>query len=196
MDKRSIGKFTDANHMESLHMTDPADYDKKIISLYTQTQLYANDFQQMLDKSTPYYIDSNSEAFKWDINVPYEFPKVIEIPEETALLEKPGIDGQEFSLVFDKKEFVLNDVITSQKMELATPLSVVRDPVPYNSGWLYTFTLVSENPKADFIHSRFSLLVLSLNSVQLVVNLSLIFLVFLPWVVRSHCLNLLVLVLE
>ena len=45
MDKRSIGKFTDANHMESLHMTDPADYDKKIISLYTQTQLYANDFQ-------------------------------------------------------------------------------------------------------------------------------------------------------
>jgi hypothetical protein len=155
MDKRAIGKFTASNHMDSLHQTDPADYDKKIISLYTQTQLYSNDFQQMLDKSTPYYIDSNAESFKWDINVPYEFPKVIEIPEETALIEKPGIDHQEFSLVFDKNEWVLNDVITSQKMELATPLTVVKDPVPYNSGWLYTFTILSENPKVDFIHSKF-----------------------------------------
>lgn len=155
MDKRALGKFTDANHMESLHMTEPADYDKKIISLYTQTQLYANDFQQMLDKSTPYFIDSNSEAFKWDINVPYEFPKVVELPEETELLEKPGIDGQEFQLVFDKKEFVLNDVITSQKMELSTPLVVVKDPTPYNSAWLYTFTILSENPNIDFIHKKF-----------------------------------------
>lgn len=154
-DKRAIGKFTDSNHMESLHMTDPADYDKKIISLYTQTQLYSNDFQQMLDKSTPYLIDSNSEAFKFEVSVPYEFPKVIEIPEETSLLEKPGIDSQEFQLVFDRKEFVLNDVITSQKMELATPLTVVKDPVPYGAGWLYTFTILSENPKVDFIHSKF-----------------------------------------
>jgi hypothetical protein len=111
LDKRAIGKFTDANHMESLHMTDPADYDKKIITLYTQTQLYSNDFQQMLDKSTPYFIDSNSEAFKWKINVPYQFPKVLEIPEDTELLDKPGIDQQEFSLVFDRREWVLNDVI-------------------------------------------------------------------------------------
>ncbi len=155
MDKRSLGKFTDSNHMESLHMTDPQDYDKKIISLYTQTQLYANDFQQMLDKSTPFYLDSNSDAFKWDINVPYEFPRVIEVPEETELLEKPGIDQQEFQLVFDRKDFVLNDVITSQKMELATPLTVVKDPTPYNSGWLYTFTILSDNPKVDFIHKRF-----------------------------------------
>lgn len=155
MDKRAIGKFTDANHLESLHLTDPADYDKKIISLYTQTQLYANDFLQMLDKSTPYYIDGATDAFKWKINVPYDFPKVIEIPEETELLDKPGIDAQEFSLVFDRNEWVLNDVITCQKMELSTPLTVVKDPVPYNSGYLYTFTIISENPKIDFIHKKF-----------------------------------------
>src|SRR5687768_12045017 len=149
MDKKAIGKFTDSNHMESLHMSDPQDYDKKIITLYTQTQLYANDFQQMLDKSTPFYIDSNSDSFKWDINVPYEFPRVVEIPEDTELLDKPGIDGQEFTLVFDKKEFFLNDVITSQKMELSTPLVVTRDPQPHNSAWLYTFTILSENPKID-----------------------------------------------
>jgi hypothetical protein len=155
MDGRAIGKFTDANHMDSLHMSDPADYDKKIITLYTQTQLYANDFQQMLDKSTPYYIDSNSESFKYNISVPFQFPKVIEIPEETELLDKPGIDQQEFSLVFDKKEFYLHDVITSQKMELTTPLVVVKDPIPYNSGWLYTFTILSDNPKVDFIYKNF-----------------------------------------
>lgn len=155
LDKRAIGKFTDSNHLESLHMTDPADYDKKILTLYTQTQLYANDFQQMLDKSTPYYIDSNSDSFKMDVNVPYEFPKVLYIPDETSALAKPGIDNQEFSLVFDKKEWQVNDVITSQKMELSTPLSVVRDPIPYNDGWLYTFTLISENPKVDFIQSKF-----------------------------------------
>ncbi len=35
MDKRAVGKLTDANHLESFHSTEPADYDKKIISLYT-----------------------------------------------------------------------------------------------------------------------------------------------------------------
>src|SRR6478736_10258725 len=98
MDKRAVGKLTDSNHLESLHLTEPADYDKKIISLYTQTSLYANDFLQMLDKSTPYYIKSNSDSFKWDIQVPYQFPKVIEVPSATAAFAKPGIDGQEFSL--------------------------------------------------------------------------------------------------
>ena len=155
MDKMAIGKLTDANHLESLHMESPADYDKKIISLYTQTQLYANDFMQMIDKSTPFYVDGSSDSWKWDIQVPYDFPKVIEVPEETELLDKPGIDNQEFSLVFDRKEWVLNDIITSHKMELETPLSVVRDPQEYNSGWLYTFTIVSENPKVDFIHKKF-----------------------------------------
>lgn len=155
MDQRAIGKFTDANHLESLHRTNPADYDKKIISLYTQTQLYANDFEQMLNKSKPYYITSSTDQFKYDIEVPYEFPKVIEVPEDTLMLEKPGIDGQEFSLIFDKNEFFENDVITSQRMELSTPLVVVKDGVPYNSGWLFTFTILSSNPEVDFIHNKF-----------------------------------------
>lgn len=155
MDRTAIGKLTDSNHLESLHMTEPSDYDKKIISLYTQTSLYSNDFMQMLDKSTPYYITSNSDTFKWDISVPYQFPKVIEIPDATAANNRPGIDGQEFTLVFDKNEFFKGDVISSQLMELSTPLSVIKDPVPYNSGWLYTVTIVSDNPRVDFIQSRF-----------------------------------------
>ncbi len=155
MDKKAIGKFTDANHMESLHMEEPQEYDKKIISLYTQTSLYANDFQQMLDKSTPFFIDSNSDSFKWDISVPYRYPKVVDIPEETQDLDKPGIDGQEFTLILDTNEFVINDVITSQKMYLDTPLVVVKDPLPVGSGYLYSFTILSEQPRVDFIPKRF-----------------------------------------
>ncbi len=155
MDQKAIGKLTDSNHLESLHMTEPQDYDKKVISLYTQTSLYANDFQQMLDKSTPFYIDSNSDSFKWNISVPYKFPKVLEIPDETQDMAKPGIDGQEFSLVLDTNEFVLNDIITCQKMYFDTPLVVVKDPVPWQSGWLYSFTILSENPRIDFIPKKF-----------------------------------------
>jgi hypothetical protein len=155
MDQKAIGKLTDSNHLETLHMTDPQDYDKGVISIYTQTSLYANDFQQMLDKSTPFYLRGNSDEFKWKINVPYRFPKVLEIPDETQDLAKPGIDGQEFSLVLDTNEFVINDIITCQKMYLETPLVVVKDPVPWNAGWLYSFTILSENPRIDFIPKRF-----------------------------------------
>jgi len=49
MDKRAVGKLTDANHLESFHSTEPADYDKKIISLYTQSSLYSNDFLDMIN---------------------------------------------------------------------------------------------------------------------------------------------------
>src|SRR5690349_5728485 len=80
MDKRAIGKLTDSNHLEAFHRDTPSDYDKKIISLYTQTSLYKNDFLQMLDKSTPYYLDGMSDTWRWEIEKPYMFPKIIDIP--------------------------------------------------------------------------------------------------------------------
>ena len=104
--KTAIGKLTDSNHLESFHSAEPADYDKKIISLYTQSQLYSNDFLDMINKSTPYLIDNGSTSWKWDINVPYKFPKIVEIPATTLALLKPGIDGQEFSLVVNKLSFL------------------------------------------------------------------------------------------
>ena len=156
MDQQAIGKLTDSNHMETLHMSEPQDYDKKVISLYTQTSLYANDFQQMLDRSTPFYIDSNSDSFKWNISLPYKLPKILAIPDETEVMDKPGIDGQEFTLVLDTNEFVLNDIITTQKMYLDTPMVVVKDPtVWHGGGYLYTMTILSENPRVDFIPKSF-----------------------------------------
>jgi hypothetical protein len=154
MDKRAIGKLTDTNHLESFHTTDPADYDKKIISIYTQSSLYSNDFLDMINKSTPFYIDTNSDAWKWDVEVPYKFPKTIEIPTVTQNLTTPGIDGQEFTIVLDSAEFYQNCIITPHKI-YGPQFAITRDPQPYNAGFLYTCTLVSNNPKTDFVDITF-----------------------------------------
>jgi hypothetical protein len=155
MDKRAIGKLTDTNHLESFHSMEPADYDKKIISLYTQSSLYSNDFLDMINKSTPYYIDNNSDAWKWKVQVPYKFPKIIDIPTSTAQLTRPGIDGQEFQLVLDTNEFSKNAILSIGTRQYGPRIYVAKDPMPWNAGFLYTFTLVSENPTIDFISSVF-----------------------------------------
>lgn len=155
MDKRAVGKLTDSNHLESFHTTEPADYDKKVISLYTQSSLYSNDFLDMINKSTPYYIKNNSDSWQWDIHVPYKFPKIIEIPTSTSELTKPGIDGQEFTLVLDTNEFSKNSIISVGSRQYGPRFYVIKDPQPWNRGYLYTFTLVSDNPIVDFVNSNF-----------------------------------------
>ena len=155
MDKRAVGKLTDANHLESFHSTEPADYDKKIISLYTQSSLYSNDFLDTINKSTPYYIDNNSDSWKWDIQVPYKFPKVIDIPATTQEKVKPGIDGQEFQLVLDTNEFSKNAIVSIGSRQYGPRFYVIKDPVPWNAGYLYTFTLATDNPMIDFVSSQF-----------------------------------------
>ncbi|MFO8240932.1 MAG: hypothetical protein R6T90_08040 [Dissulfuribacterales bacterium] len=155
MDKRAVGKLTDANHLESFHSTEPADYDKKVISLYTQSSLYSNDFLDMINKSTPYYIDNNSDAWQWDIEVPYKFPKIIDIPTSTSDLSKPGIDGQEFSVVLDTNEFSKNSIVSVGSRQYGPRWYVIKDPQPWNRGYLYTCTLISDNPTIDFVSSGF-----------------------------------------
>jgi len=154
MDRRVIGKFTDANHLESLtHGLQPTEYDKKIITLYTQTSLYANDFMQMLDKSTPFYLNSNSDYWQWKVEVPYKFNTIVEIPSSTSSLSVIGIDSQEFQLVFERK-FNINEVITCHKM-YGQRFVIIDDPTPYNTGWLHTLTLISPTPLTDFVNPRF-----------------------------------------
>lgn len=155
MDKRAVGKLTDSNHLESFHTTEPADYDKKIISIYTQSSLYSNDFLDMINKSTPFYIDNNSDSWKWKIQVPYKFPKIIDVPTSTANLSQPGIDGQEFQLVLDTNEFSKNAILSIGTRMYGPRVYVIKDPQPWNNGFLYTFNLVSENPQTDFIASQF-----------------------------------------
>jgi hypothetical protein len=155
MDKRAVGKLTDANHLESFHSTEPADYDKKIISLYTQSSLYSNDFLDMINKSTPYYIDNNSDAWKWEVQVPYKFPKIIDIPATTVALLKPGIDGQEFQTVLDTNEFSKNSIVSVGSRQYGPRWYCIKDPMPYNMGYLYSWTLVSDNPIIDYVSTTF-----------------------------------------
>jgi hypothetical protein len=155
LDKRAVGKLTDTNHLESLHQMEPAHYDKKIISLYTQTSLYSNDFLEMINQSVPFYIESNSDSWQWNIQVPYKFPRITQIPDATAALARPGIDGQEFQLVLDSNEFAINDIITPHKMYCDTPLVVAKDPLPAADGFVYSFTILTETPLTTFIQSNF-----------------------------------------
>lgn len=152
---RSLGKFTDSNHLESFHNTEPSDYDKKIISLYTQSSLYANDFMNMINKSTPYYIENGGSSWKWQVEVPFQYAKIVEIPTATAVMTKPGIDNQEFTIIIDTGEFSANRTISLGSKQYGPRLYVTKDPMPYNSAFLYTVTLLSENPYVDFVSPRF-----------------------------------------
>lgn len=156
MDKRVIGKFTDSNHLESFHREAPSDYDKKIISLYKQTSLYKNDFLQMMDKTTPYYLDGMSDTWRWGIEKPYMFPKIVDIPQSTLDQTNIGIDGKEFEVVFDT--MISKNAIVSVGSRIHGQQFVISsDPTPYNAGsWLNRATLISANPTVDSVdRSRF-----------------------------------------
>lgn len=155
MNGKAIGKLTDSNHLSSIQSTDPMDYDKKIISLYTQSTLYANDFMNMISGNTPFWVEGNDDSWKWDIEVPYRFPKIIEVPDATWEADKPGIDGKEFSLVLDTNEFSKNVVISLGSKMHGPRLFIVRDPQPWGRGFLFTFTLITENPLVDFVDKKY-----------------------------------------
>lgn len=150
MDNRAIGKLTDTNHLYSIHSSRPADYDKKIIDIYTQSSLYSNDFLDMLNQSTPYFIEGNTDAWQWQIEVPYKYPKIVAITTTTAGLTRPGIDGQEFDIVLNTDEFFEKQIITGDR-KYGPQLSITKDPSPYDGGFVYSVTLVTNNPTTDFV---------------------------------------------
>lgn len=137
MDKRVIGKFQDTNHLDSLRSNEPAEYDKKLISLYTQTGYYANDFLNMITGSTPYTINSNTDSWTWKVGVGYQFNKLIAIP---ALPASPGIDESSFQLVFERPSFQINDIIIADKRH-GDALLIASDPKPFGTGALYEVKL-------------------------------------------------------
>ncbi len=153
-DGRAIGKLTDSNHLESFHDTHPSDYDKKIISLYTQSSLYSNDFLDMINKSTPYYLDKISDVWRWYVEKPYKFPEIVDIPETTTDQDRIGIDGKEFEIVLDQ-QIVANTVITVGHKMYGQNFYIIKDPTPHYRGWLTTCVLVTANPTIDFVNRTF-----------------------------------------
>jgi hypothetical protein len=54
----------------------------------------------------------------------------------------------------DSAEFYQNQVITPHKI-YGQQFAIIKDPQPYNAGFLYTATLVSNNPKVEFVDKTF-----------------------------------------
>lgn len=144
MDGRFIGKMTDSNHLESLHQTAPQAYDKKIISLYTQSSMYSNDFLNMINKSTPFYLDGMTDTWTWEIERPFEFSKIIEVPDSTLSQSNIGADGKVFEIVLDGI-FGANSIISMGHLMYGQQFYVTQDPIPYGRGWLHRVTLVTDN---------------------------------------------------
>lgn len=152
--KRAIGKFTDSNHLRTLADLAPTDYDKKIIQIYTQSAAISNDFMAMINQSTPFYADG-SDSWKWKIEVPFEYAKIVEVPASTSAQTKPGIDGQEIQLILDTNEFGKNETIVIGHRTFGPQLAIIADPIPVGKAWLYTMTYLSSNPQSDYIDSNF-----------------------------------------
>ncbi len=147
-DERVIGKFTDSNHLSSLSKSSPSKYDKETISLYTQSSFYTNDFMNMINKSTPYYLRGNSDQWTWEVSVPYKFNKITHVPDATRANATPGIDESTFDLVFERPSFQINDVITADK-RYGDDLIVVGGPTIHHSGARYTLKLTGDGVTAS-----------------------------------------------
>jgi hypothetical protein len=70
-------------------------------------------------------------------------------------LQKPGIDGQEFQVVMDTNEFSKNAIVSVGSRQYGPRWYVIKDPQPWNTGYIYTMTLVTDNPTVDFVSSTF-----------------------------------------
>lgn len=154
MDKRAVGKLTDSNHLESFHDLAPSDYDKKIIDIYTQSSLYSNDFLDMINKSTPYYLNGLSDTWKWEIEKPFQYPKIIDVPQTTLDINQVGIDGKPFEIVLDTM-VAKNSVIAVGHKMYGQNFAISKEPTPHGDGWLHECTLISANPQIDFVNKKF-----------------------------------------
>jgi len=151
--RRAIGKFTDTNHLFSITDNSPADYDKKIIQIYTQTSLYSNDFLNMINQSDPFYVEYG-DSWKWKIEVPFMFASTSDLPDSTAALAKPGIDGQTFFITLDTGEFSKNETVILGHRQYGPQLFIVNDPIPSGRSWLYEVSLITDQPTTDFVDKQ------------------------------------------
>lgn len=148
MDGQAIGKFTDTNSLYRLRSDEPSKYSKKVLSLYTQSRLYSNDFLQMVLSSSTEWLDT--ETFSWEVMVPYNLPFIVDIPATTANQGMPGIGGGIFEIIVDRQAFFIHDHITSDR-RWAPQFYVVADGEPVWNGWLYKLTLDTLSPDNDFV---------------------------------------------
>jgi len=149
--KNGVGKLTAESHLSTFWKTNPMEYDK-LINFYIQQELYSDDLDKIITQSTPFYIEGTNDSFTYDINKRVQYPKIIQNLALTTA--KPGIDGQSFDLVLDKKVFTIGDLVTSNKREQNHQLQVVSEGKEYGGGFLYSFRLQTDTPATDFVPQK------------------------------------------
>lgn len=138
--KRALAKFTDKNHLETLTNSQaPAEYDRKIIDIYTQTTLQSNDFLDLINKSDPYYPEK--DTWQWGIRKPFQYPRLLDVPAATRTNTALGADKIPFEIILDTNYFQINDIITAH-LQYGDRLAIVKGPEPIGmGGYLYSVVL-------------------------------------------------------
>jgi hypothetical protein len=151
--KNGLGKLTDKNFVETMLRTKPDQYDKMMIRLFTDTKLYSNDLIDLVMKSgKPFMVNDPNGVFTYKIKKRAELPKVI--VNLASSIAKPGIDGQEFEIVFDKNVFVVNDIITAHRYEQETQIQIVNEGEKYQNGFKFRARAIGASG-SDFVNQRF-----------------------------------------
>lgn len=153
--KDEIAKLTDSNHIDRiLEQADAEKYDRDITTLFMEGYKYRDTFfENIVQNASTFYVNNPNIPFYWDIDLPRELPRLIEIPSSTSSLAKPGVDGQTFQFVSSRKVFVLNDVVALGSYEFGPQVEIVADPLPFNGNWLYTAVLATLD-KTEFLTNK------------------------------------------
>ena len=156
--KNGLNKLTEKNFVETMLKTKPDQYDKMMIRLFTDTRLYSNDLIDLVMKSgKPFMVNDPNGVFTYKIKKRAELPKVIATyaaSSTSAIGSRPGIDGQEFDVVFDKQAFTVNDIITAHRYEQETQIQIVAEPERFQNGFKYRCRAAGSTA-ADFVNVRF-----------------------------------------
>jgi len=156
--KNGLNKLTEKNFVETMLKTKPDQYDKMMIRLFTDTRLYSNDLIDLVMKSgKPFMVNDPNGVFTYKIKKRAELPKVIATyaaSSTSAIGSKPGIDGQEFDVVFDKQAFTVNDIITAHRYEQETQIQIVAESERFQNGFRYRCRAAGSTA-ADFVNTRF-----------------------------------------
>lgn len=85
MDKQELSPF---KHLNDLMKEDAEEFNKRMISLYTQTQISSNGFLNAINSTPPYHVGSTSNQFSWG---PTAGPIIMDVVDETLseFYEKP-----------------------------------------------------------------------------------------------------------
>lgn len=153
--KDELGKFTDYNHLDRiLDLEDAVEYDRKIVPLFSQINVAKNTFfESIINSASTWMVDNPAVPFYWDIDLPGELPKIVEIPASTSGDAQPGIDGHVIQFVSSRKVFVLNDVVAIGSYEWGPQVEIIADPLPYNGYWLYSAVLATLD-KTEYLTTK------------------------------------------